>query len=599
MSLDGTFHRLPGDLASYTTGDGSYAVRLARSSGTIAVDIETAGLGADSWTVKAVAIGTATKAVVLDPTVGAQRGAVRDAIAEANTILMHNSPFDAPILVKSGMMNHADVWKIRDTLVSARLAHPGERVSHKLGDVCSQYLGGGYGELKDRLEQGFKETTGKSKAQMFKLLGFGSPAYRAYAAFDVIMTARLDAAMPAAIIDRTVNGHPYKTSGDPEYLLYREQTINQMLLARSARGIEIDFRVVDQLKAEMEQVIATADKVLAGFGVDVSLSAPLMKTDAMAALDGLGMLPPRHPRLKNGLPSADKRYLAKIEHPIVEALGQRTQAERFRTDYADKLIHLSQSGRIHPQVGVLVATTGRMSYSEPPLQQFPKSVRRMMKFDVRSTSMDWSSIEPVFFANAVGETSLIEEFEGGGDLYLPVAGAAGVDRPTAKVILLAQLYGQGYRSLAAKLNVEEDEAKEVVEKVMIRMPRIKGAINTLKRVGEYNGVIQTLSGRVVPLDPDPKTGNTRYFGYKGVNYYCQGSCYDMLSEAMLSMHEHGLDDALQAAVHDEIVVATEAADDVQKIMEKPPKALCELAGREPVLRVGRVDMNRHWEAKND
>jgi hypothetical protein len=47
------------------------------------------------------------------------------------------------------------------------------------------------------------------------------------------------------------------------------------------------------------------------------------------------------------------------------------------------------------------------------------------------------------------------------------------------------------------------------------------------------------------------------------------------------------------------VVATEAADDVQKIMEKPPKALCELAGREPVLRVGRVDMNRHWEAKND
>lgn len=599
MSVDGTFHRLPGDLASYASFDGDFAVRLAKTAGTIAVDIETAGLGADAWTIKAVAIGTSNKAVVLDPDDSMQRVAVRQALAEAVVILMHNAPFDAPILVKSGLMRHADIWKVRDTLVSARLAHPGERVSHSLGDVCGKYLGGGYGELKDRLLQGFKESTGKSKAQMFKLLGLGSPAYRAYAAFDVIMTCRLDSAMPAAIVQRTVDGHPYKTSGDPDYLLYREQTVNQMLLARSAKGIEIDFRVVDQLKAEMGQVVSRADRVLEEYGVDVTVSAPLMKTDAMAALDKLGLIPPRYPRLKNGLPSADKRYLDKISHPIVTALGERSQAERFSKDYADKLIHLSQSGRIHPQVGVLVATTGRMSYSEPPLQQFPKSVRRMMKFDVPSTSMDWSSIEPVFFANAVGETSLIEEFEGGGDLYLPVAAAAGVDRKTAKVILLAQLYGQGYRSLAGRLGVDEDDAKDVVDKVMARMPKIKKAINTLKRVGEYNGVVQTLSGRIIPLDPDPKTGNTRYFGYKGVNYYVQGSALDMLSEAMLRMHEEGLDDALQAAVHDELVVATEAADDVQKVMETPPKALCELAGREPVLRVGRVDMGRHWVASDD
>jgi hypothetical protein len=60
-----------------------------------------------------------------------------------------------------------------------------------------------------------------------------------------------------------------------------------------------------------------------------------------------------------------------------------------------------------------------------------------------------------------------------------------------------------------------------------------------------------------------------------------------------------MDDALLAAVHDELVVDTEAADDVQHLMETPPKALVELAGRSPALRVGRVDLGRHWNTPEE
>jgi DNA polymerase-1 len=221
----------------------------------------------------------------------------------------------------------------------------------------------------------------------------------------------------------------------------------------------------------------------------------------------------------------------------------------------------------------------------------------MMRFDEPQTSLDWASIEPVFFGNAVGETDLITSFEAGEDLYLPVAQAAGVPRKTAKVVLLAQLYGQSVPSLAGALGRTEDDTAEIVDAVMSRMPRIKYVSQRIKRACNAIGLVQTLSGRVLPISLDPRAEGKRYLGYLGVNYYVQGSCYDLLSEALYEMHQRGLDDALGMAVHDELVVATEAADEIERIMMTPPAALIELAGRVPALRTGRIDMGHHWIEK--
>jgi hypothetical protein len=101
---------------------------------------------------------------------------------------------------------------------------------------------------------------------------------------------------------------------------------------------------------------------------------------------------------------------------------------------------------------------------------------------------------------------------------------------------------------------------------------------------------------VLPIARDVRSAKG-YMGYLGVNYYVQGSCYDLLAEALYEMHHRGLDDALGMAVHDELVVATEAADEIELIMCTPPAALIELAGRVPRLRTGRVDMGHHWIEK--
>jgi DNA polymerase I len=586
-----TLAQLPGDYATATVGDGEGAVRLARTATRLACDIETAGLYDEMWDVRAVTVADTQRAYVLDPHVN--RAAIIDALAAAPELVFHNAPFDVPVLCGLGFMSVADVAKVNDTLVSARLAMPSDKGGRGLGQIAVRYLGADYDYAKKHAEAGWREVTGLPKAEMFRRSGLFSEAYCIYAAMDAILTARLVEALPAAVARHTAD-HPFRTSGDAAAIVHREQTINRLVLARSCRGIELDFDVIDELRAEMRSAAIDADAVLRDWDIDTEASPVKVKETVVARLDQLEVLPSGHRRLNNGNPSADKRQLAHVTHPIVDALNVRSMAERFQADYLDKMLRVSRGTLIHPQVAVAAAVTGRMSYSVPPLQQYPKSIRRMMRFPGPAVSLDWSSIEPVLFANLTGETALLEHFEAGGDIYEPVAAAAGVTRKTAKVVLLAQLYGQGARALGTGLGLDENETKALVAKVMDPLTEIRAATRAIRNLGDRYGRVQTLSLRVCPIDPDPASGNHRYIGYKGVNYVVQGSAYDLLAEALLKVHETGLGDEVYAVVHDEIVVSATAADEVEHIMRTPPPALVERAGRTPILRVGRAELGTHW-----
>jgi DNA polymerase-1 len=579
----------------YSVMDGVGAVELARGSD-IALDIETAGLGVLAWDIHAVQIATETEAHVLHPVIN--RAAIEQCIARARRLFVHNSPFDVPILVGLGYMQLDHIAKVFDTLVAARMAAPSDHGGHDLARACASHVPDLDIGRKSSLAERFRAATGGSKADMFRDLDISSEAFCIYAARDAVMTAHLAAALPAAMRRHTLD-HPFPSSGDPDYLLDREQTINRMMLTRTCIGIDIDYEVIDELTYELDRVIDAADLVLGDYGVDTSLTPPKVKESAMDVLAGTGALPPTYPRLKNGRPSADRRFLEMLDHPLTVALRQRSQAKRFIAEYGDKILHLAEAhdDRIHPQVSVAQAVTGRMSMSTPPLQQYPGSVRRMMRFDTPATSMDWSSIEPVLIGNLAGQTDWIEQFEAGGDLYLPVAEAAGVSRKTAKVILLAQLYGQGVTSLSWALGMEPDDTKALIAKVMGPLDRVTAVTATIRGIGNRYGKVQTLSGRICPIAHDPTSENRRHLGYKGINYVVQGGAYDLLAEAIMEMHRQGLGDALYLAVHDELVVATEAAHDVERIMRTAPPALVEVSGRVPQLRVGRSDLGHYWTEK--
>jgi DNA polymerase I-like protein with 3'-5' exonuclease and polymerase domains len=589
-----TFAFIERDHAGYGINDGAAAVRMVRRAGTVSVDIETAGLGNDQWDCRAVTIGTSDEVHVLDPVT--QRAAITDALAAATTLVFYNSPFDVPVLTSLGHMRLCDVDKVHDTLIDARLAAPSDHGGHSLGEASVKHLGIDYSRFKRQAQTTWREVTRRTKAEMFKMSGLDSEAYVLYAAGDVLITQRLYEAMPA-VLARVVADHPFKHTGDWRALREREQVVNRMLLRRSCLGITTDFEVVDEIRGELLARAADADAVLASHGIDTGLSPVKVKEAAVDALERLGQLGERHRRLANGRPAADKNALARINHPIVDALTTRSQAHGFDDRYLHSVEAHSFNGRVHPQVAVCIARTGRMSYGSPAIQQFPPGVRRMLRFDRPATSMDWASIEPCIIANAAGETALIEHFERGGDIYEPVARAAGVDRKTAKVVFLAQCYGQGPTELGVRLGRSYDEARELIDIVMRPLTQIRKAIRALRNIGDKHGKVQTISRRVLPIDLDIRTGNHTFLGYKGANYWTQGSAYDVLAEALLAIHRAGLDDAVFAALHDELVVDTTASDDVLQIMTCPPDALVEAAGRVPVLRVERLHLGHNWADK--
>ena len=108
----------------------------------------------------------------------------------------------------------------------------------------------------------------------------------------------------------------------------------------------------------------------------------------------------------------------------------------------------------------------------------------------------------------------------------------------------------------------------------------------VQNVAETYGRMVTAGGRILPVDQG--------YEYKAVNYAIQGSAYDVLANSIVEMDRRGLGDHLQLAMHDELVVDTEVAEEVQQIMLTPPEFLITWAERVPVLRTDRADMGSAW-----
>ena len=594
-----SFKRLSGDTSTYVLGDGEGAVRLARSAPFIAVDIETGSASTvNRWKVVAVAVADQQTAFVLDPSDQHDARAIRDCLRVARRLVFHNAAYDVPALHVAGLMDLESIDKVEDTLVSARLAWPDRRTSNSLGPLAQRVLDGDYDRFKNALADGFQAVSrGRvSKGQMFDMLGLSSPAFIAYAAFDVITTARVYAALSGPLSQALNPGLPGMRAVDAGALDEREQVVNRVLLRASSVGLILDEDAVDSVIDELRAHADAARRELVSAGVDPDGSPTEVKCAILSMLDAQGLIPSSWPRLRNGALSTDKRWMSKLsDAPLVAAAVGMLEAERFIKDYTGGTLRLTYQGRVRPQVSLLAAVTGRMSYSQPAIQQFPGPVRRMFAFDRPVTSFDWSSIEPVVVGNLARAD--MSGFEAGGDIYLPVAEHAGVTRSEAKTVLLALLYGQGVPGLALRLNVTEERARDISTAVKVAMPEITALIDKVRAYGDRYGAVQTIGGRIAPLEVDHRSGGTTYTGYRGVNYLVQGSAYDLLAEAIYAMDQQGLGEHLRLAIHDELVVDTEVADAVEHIMTNPPQAFINAAGRVPVLRVGRADLGYHWENK--
>lgn len=573
---------------------------------TMAVDIEADGLGAASFVVKCVTLSWCrfndpeqTMGVYLDPLRNQEdRRLLHEVLDHAEALVLHNAPYDIPPLYQHGLISMAAIDKVHDTAVYARMAYPDKLTPKNLDGLATSDLVG-FPKAEVTMAQVFK-ASGLTIAEGYRQFDGNRPIYRLGAMADTVATLRLLRPIQAATWSRLVEGHPFAAQGVDANgaleLMEREQRVNRIMMRRSARGLGVDTEYLSTYEQTHARELTAARDALSVAGLDPD--AGNLGFLLVSKLEEIGELPPGWPRTGTGRLRAtkdDMEVLGRLGHPLAQSARRVAELTKV-SGYLDKVNEMVRvTGLVHPQVSILGASaTGRMSYSLPELHQFPADARPIIVSDSGLTSVDWSQIEPVVMATCAKDHEYLAGFNAGtADLYAPVQAAAGVERKVAKVLLLAVMYGRGAASTAAQLGVGDDEARTLIDAMLGGMPVTRDFISVIRSIAEEHSLIITAAGRILPIPVDPSTG--RVLAYKAVNYFCQGSAYDVLADTLVRLDDAGVADEIHLAMHDELVVSTSAAAEVQAAMEAPPTFLGRWTDLSTVrLRTDANELGRTW-----
>lgn len=579
--------------AYFHTGDNARAaVRDLPDDVPVAIDIETPSV-TDSFTIKCVTAAWEGHAVLLDPLRNPQDAyALRVICRRAQWLILHNAPFDTPGLVAAGLLGMDQIAKVMDTMVLARMVYTDTLDRKGLADLADKVLG--IPSLTNALKVAQKAAGLNGNAKWFREADIHMQTYRFGAIADTVVTLRLAHPLFELAVNHQLR-HPFgiyglNTREEAAALVLKHQEDNRIMLRRGARGLEVDLDYLDSYSEGVAVEGERARQQVKEFGC-----RPGNGADVIRYLDAQGELSKNWPTTPKGALKSDKDNMERLDHPLAQAHRMIAHTKKI-IGYMEKTAARSRiTGRLHPQYHILGASaTGRMSVSEPELQQFPGDARPIILADKGSAgvhSIDWSSIEPALMAWMAKDIDFIEPFENGADLYMPIVELAEVTRKVAKVVVLADMYGQGKLKLASSLKTDPEHAMDIKRQVRGAWPVTVRFMNTIKAVADEYGLALTVSGRVLTVP--------RYNGvvasHKAVNYTAQGSCADLIYDAIIEAERRGLGDHIMIPMHDEIVCTTEAADEMREIMQLPPARLIQWAGgRVPTIRTDSALLGRAW-----
>ena len=298
-------------------------------------------------------------------------------------------------------------------------------------------------------------------------------------------------------------------------------------------------------------------------------------------------------------PSTDASVLEELAeqgYELPRLLIEFRQIDKLKGTYYDALPQLvnPRTGRIHSSFRQAVAATGRLSSSDPNLQNIP--IRTETGAEIRKgfipadgflfVTADYSQIELRVLAHFSGDPAFVDAFRSGADIHRQTAGiifGVSVDevtpemRAAAKTVNFATLYGQGAFALSQNLGISVAEAKEFIENYFARFPDVRRYLDEQIEKARACGYVETISGRrrYIP-EINSRNYNIRAFGERAAtNAPVQGSAADIIKLAMIAIHREiaGTDIRMLLQVHDELVFeapidqAEHARSLVKRLME--------------------------------
>jgi len=510
----------------------------------------------------------------------------------------HNANYDLIVLSQHGIQVRGLKF---DTMIAAYLLDPSGR-NLGLKGLVWQELGVEMTSIE--------ELIGKGKGQ---LTMDQVPVERVfpYAAADADMTFRLVARQEAQLKEKQL----WKLFTEIEMPLV------PVLMDMECVGVALDVGFLEQMSRELHLRLNELElQVQQQVGHPLNLNSSQQLSDALFI--ELGLPTKGVPRGKSGRYSTAAGVLENLRgaHPVVDLILEHRQLSKIKSTYVDALPLMvnPRTGRLHTSWNQTATVTGRISSSDPNLQNIPirtdigRRVRRA--FVARPGCMllgaDYSQVELRILAHLSADENLLAAFHRGEDIHASTAASilgVPIDQVTpdmrrlAKTINFGLIYGMGDWGLAARTELSREEASQFITRYFAQYPRVRGYLARIKQQAQEQGYVETLLGRKRYF-PELRSGSRAHGGLKAaaermaINHPIQGTAADIIKIAMIRLHDElqsrGLSSKMILQVHDELVL--EVPDDEVDRVGKLVKSVMEGAYKlEAPLKVD-IKTGRNW-----
>ncbi|MCH8226059.1 MAG: DNA polymerase I, partial [Chloroflexi bacterium] len=454
----------------------------------------------------------------------------------------HNANYDVSVLANHGVhCRNVDF----DTMIAAHLLTKG---ALGLKNLALNVLGEEMTPITKLIGTGRKQIT-------FDQVDIESAV--PYAAADADMTGRLRDILSGQLDDL----------GLRPLLEELEMPLVPVLVNMQSHGIKVDAGALHEMSRDLNQQMQQVEQALYdSIGHTVNINSPQQLSDLLFKELGL----PRTKRTKTGY-STDANSLDGLKglHPVVDNILEYRQISKLKSTYVDALPEMinPRTGRIHTSYNQTGSATGRMSSSDPNLQNIPIRTelgRQVRKAFVAQDSPDWllfsadySQIELRVLAHLSQDPGLLEAFRRGEDIHsstaslmfgVPINEVTSDNRRIAKVLNFGVIYGLSPHGIAQQTEFSREEGARFIEDYFSKYPRIQEYLENVKAKTRETQYVETVMGRRRYL-PDINAANFNVRGAAermAINMPIQGTAADIMKLAMIRVHRRLEEEKLQA-----------------------------------------------------
>ena len=507
----------------------------------------------------------------------------------------HNLKYDSHIFANHGIeLNGADFDSMLESYVLNSTA-----TRHNLNAVAKRYL--------NLDTTSYEDVAGKGAKQ----IGFNQVSLEDaihYAAEDADVSFQLHQTLHPKLMEINSLAKLYTDIEAP--LLKVLQTIER-------NGVLIDESMLqkqsDQFAITLKELESKAYSLA---GAEFNLNSPKQLQEIL--YDKLSL--PILKKTPKGQPSTAENVLQRLaaDFPIVQTILNYRTTAKLKTTYTDKLpLMVNQdTGRVHTSYHQAVTATGRLSSSDPNLQNIP--IRTVEGRRIRQAfiapkgfqilAADYSQIELRIMAHNSQDPGLLDAFQAGLDIHQATAAeifavdlqsVSAEQRRSAKAINFGLIYGMSAFGLTRQLGITRGDAQEYIELYFARYPKVKEYMDAIRNQARESGFVETVFGRRLYLpDIDSRNYQRRQYAERSaINAPMQGTAADIIKKAMIDLEQRLVAESINAKiimqVHDELVLEVEDSS-VGAVSEFVTEAMGKAADLDVVLKVD-LGVGENWD----